>query len=49
MERDFEGISKPRSKEIVEGGLERNISGWVSRQEGRKKISAHTRRILPSA
>jgi hypothetical protein len=48
MENDFEGVGEPRSKEIVEGGLERNIPGWVSTQEGKHKISAHTRIPLPS-
>jgi hypothetical protein len=48
MEHNFEGVGEPRSKEIVEGGLERNIPGWVSTQEGRNKISTHTHRLLPS-
>jgi hypothetical protein len=30
MEHDFEGVGEPRSNEIIEGGLEKNISGWVN-------------------
>jgi hypothetical protein len=37
MEHDFEGVGEPRSKEIVEGGLERKIPDWVSTQEGETK------------
>jgi hypothetical protein len=48
MEHDFEGVGEPRSKEIIEGGLERKIPGWVSMQEGKNKISTHTCRPLPS-
>jgi len=48
MELYFEGVGEPQSKEIVKGGLERKIPGWVSTQEGRNKISSHTRRLLPS-
>jgi hypothetical protein len=41
MERDFERVGEPQSKEIVEGGLERKIPGWVSTHERRNKISDH--------
>jgi len=34
MERNFEGVGKPQSKEIIEGGVERKILDWVSTQEG---------------
>jgi len=37
MEHDFERVGEPRSKEIVEGGLERKIPDWVSTQEGETK------------
>jgi hypothetical protein len=34
MDHDFEGVGEPRSKEIVEGELERKITYWVSTHEG---------------
>jgi hypothetical protein len=48
VEHDFEGVGEPRSKEIIEGGLERNIPGWVRKKEGRNIISSHIRIPLPS-